>query len=115
PRYLAGSAAPAGGRLTGYVGGRDRFTETAALDYLAVDAGYGEPLALWRDGRRIPRGLTPLVDADLPYFPEPVTVQPYLATETERLARALGLAEVRWYSVFAGERVLAAMRGGGAD
>jgi hypothetical protein len=114
PRYLVGS--DPGARLVGWVGGRDRFTETAALDYLAVDEGYGEPLALWRDGRPVPRGLTPLVDVDLPHFPEPVTAQPYLATETQRMARALQLSEVRWYSVFAGERLRQAIRqAGGAD
>jgi hypothetical protein len=114
PRYLAGIAPPEGARLTGYVGGRDRFTATAALDYLAAE-GYGEPLAAWRAGRRRSRALPPLAHVALPYFPEPVTAQPYLSTETERLARRLRLAEVDWYSVFAGERVLAVLRAGSSD
>ena len=115
PRYLAGPYGReqlAATRLTGYVGGRDRFTATAALDYLAVD-GYGEPLAAWRDGARRSRVLVPLDGVRPPSFPEPVTAAPYLAGETERLARRLGLGEVHWYSVFAGTRVLGALRGTG--
>ncbi|HEU4421788.1 MAG TPA: saccharopine dehydrogenase NADP-binding domain-containing protein [Pilimelia sp.] len=115
PRYLVRRAGAAGA-LTAYVGGRDRFTVTAAVDYLAVAAGYGEPLAVWRDGRVVPRGLAPLADIRPPAFLEPVIAQPYLSTETERLARALRLPEVRWYSVFAGPRLIAALRqAGGAD
>ncbi|MGH3729514.1 MAG: saccharopine dehydrogenase NADP-binding domain-containing protein [Micromonosporaceae bacterium] len=114
PRYLAATSPVGPTRLVGYVGGRDRFTTVAAADYLAVDGSaaqrYGEPFAAWLDGGRVPHGLAPLIDTWLPFFPEPATAQPYLSTETERLAADLGLTEVRWYSVFPGEHTLAALR-----
>jgi hypothetical protein len=47
---------------------------------------------------------------DLPFFPDPVHAYPYLATETQRLARRLGLTDVSWYSVFAGLRVIDLLR-----
>ncbi|MBX7266851.1 saccharopine dehydrogenase NADP-binding domain-containing protein [Micromonospora sp. Llam7] len=109
PRLLAAHL-PDGERLTGYVGGRDRFTLTAAVDYVSVDESFGWPSAAWRDGRVVPGALSPLTDVSVPAFPEPVTAQPYLSTETARLAAGLGLRQVDWYSVFAGERVLAALR-----
>ena len=106
PRYLA---RPGARRLVGYVGGRDRFTATAALDYLAAGDGYGEPLAAWRNGVRVSRALG-VHQAVPPGFDETVTLQPYLSTETERLAVAVGLSDVDWYSAFAGDRVLAVLR-----
>ncbi|MEU5550000.1 MULTISPECIES: saccharopine dehydrogenase NADP-binding domain-containing protein [unclassified Micromonospora] len=111
PRLLAAHL-PDGDRLTGYVGGRDRFTLTAAVDYVAADESFGWPAAAWRDGRVARNALRPVPELTLPWFPEPVTAQPYLGTETARVAAVLGLRQVDWYSVFAGERVLAALRTG---
>jgi hypothetical protein len=111
PRYAAAGLPAAPTRMHGYVGGRDRFTPAAAADYLAVADAFGEPLAAWRNGARVTRALSPLTDATLRFFPEPATAAPYLSTETERVARDLKLDEVRWYSVFAGRHVLAALRG----
>ncbi|MFV2101587.1 saccharopine dehydrogenase [Micromonospora sp. LOL_024] len=109
PRLLA-AYLPDGERLTGYVGGRDRFTLTAAVDYVAADDSFGWPAAAWRDGRVVQGALSPVDEVAVPSFPELVTAQPYLGTETARVAAALGLRRVDWYSVFAGERVLTALR-----
>lgn len=96
--------------LTGWVGGCDTFTRTAALDYLdASAAGFGEPLAAWRNGARSSRALTAESGVRPPFFPGPVHALPYLSTETERLARDLGLTDVDWYSVFDGDRTFAAL------
>jgi hypothetical protein len=109
PRALAADG-PA--RLTAYVGGRDRFTGTAAADYLAsLRNGYGRSNAGWRGGHRAERVATPLIDAELPYFPEPVTAYPYLSTEMERLARALRLDELTFHNVFPGAHVRSALAG----
>jgi hypothetical protein len=115
PRWAAAAMPGRVTRLLGYAGGRDRFTAAAAADYLATADGFGEPRAAWRHGARAPRALAPLVAATLPFFPEPVSAQPYLSSETERMARDLGIDEVDWYSVFAGQRVLAVLRQSGAD
>ncbi|NLU78263.1 saccharopine dehydrogenase [Micromonospora sp. HNM0581] len=111
PRLLAVHL-PDGERLTGHVGGRDRFTRTAAVDYVSADESFGWPAAALRDGQVVPGALRPCADVTVPTFPEPVTAQPYLGTETARIAAGLGLRQVDWYSVFAGERVLAALRSG---
>ncbi|MDG4800823.1 NAD(P)H-binding protein [Micromonospora sp. WMMD980] len=112
PAYLAGHL-PGARRLTGWVGGRDGFSPGAAWDFLAVgDSGYGEPLAAWRDGARRGRALAAHADVTVPFFDEPVLLQPYLSTETERLAGRLGLTDVDWWSAFAGDRVPAALAAG---
>jgi hypothetical protein len=114
PRYAATTVTGAR-RLVAYIGGRDRFTRTGAADYLDASAGDGHPLAAWRGGRRVPAALDPREFTHLAPFGAAVTALPYLSAETERMARAVGLTEVDWYSVFVGERVLAALRRGGAD
>ncbi|GAA3734290.1 saccharopine dehydrogenase NADP-binding domain-containing protein [Salinactinospora qingdaonensis] len=122
PRWLAAdSGAPAmGGHLTGYVGGRDRFTYAAAVDYLAgLGEEVGTPMAVWRNGR-VRGAPAPRSQTRLPFFPGQVTAQPYLPVEIERVARAVGLAAVDWYSVFDGTAVLdvltaAGGTSGGAD
>ncbi|SCG39706.1 NAD(P)H-binding protein [Micromonospora humi] len=112
PAYLAGRL-PGARRLTGWVGGRDGFSPGAAWDFLAVgEGGYGEPLAAWRDGARRSRVLAAQVGVAVPFFDEPVLLQPYLSTETERLAGRLGLTDVDWWSAFAGSRVPAALADG---
>ncbi|MGW3603436.1 NAD(P)H-binding protein [Micromonospora sp. NPDC005161] len=112
PAYLAAQL-PAARRMTGYVGGRDGFTPGAALDFLAAgNADYGEPLAAWRNGGRHSRALAARADVPVPFFDEPVLLQPYLSTETERVARRLGLTDVDWWSAFAGSRLPAALAAG---
>ncbi|MET9263800.1 saccharopine dehydrogenase NADP-binding domain-containing protein [Amycolatopsis sp. NPDC004079] len=109
PRYLAGSC---GGltALTGFQGGRDRFTAASAADYLAaLRSGYGESFAAWRGGTRVDNALRPMVDAVIPFFPRPVTAQPFLSTEAERVARSLRLDELSWYTVFDGPQVQLAL------
>jgi len=110
PRYLATTLAAPAVAMLGWIGGRDVFTATAAADYLRAGEGFGEPLAVWRDGRRLRGAELPGPASQLPFFPEPATALAYLSTETEAVARLLGLARARWYSVFAGEHVAAAIR-----
>lgn len=95
-------------RLTAQAGGLDRFTRTAAEDYVAsLSNGHGAPLAAWRHQRRVPRALTPLHAAELPFFPRPVSAFPYLSQENERLAQALRLEDGAWYNVFEGPHLRA--------
>jgi Saccharopine dehydrogenase NADP binding domain len=97
-------------RLTAHAGGLGRLTPAAAADYLAGAAdGAGGPLAAWRNGRRVARALLPLRDVELPPFPGRVTAQPYLSAELEGVARALGLEEAAWYTVFDGLHLPAAL------
>jgi hypothetical protein len=110
PRALARSLPRPPHRLTAYCGGRDRFTVRGASDYLAsLSNGFGEPLAMFRAGARVSRGLQPQRDVALSGFSPNVTAYPYLSTESERLARDLGLHELRWYNVFDGAHTLAAI------
>ncbi|MFI6996279.1 saccharopine dehydrogenase NADP-binding domain-containing protein [Nocardia sp. NPDC050175] len=94
--------------LTVYHGVRDRFTASAAADFLAgLDAD--ESLASWADGRRRSGGVTRLVDIELPLFSSRVTAHPYLSAEGERIARLLELENGRWYNVFDGRQLLASL------
>ncbi|OUC93412.1 saccharopine dehydrogenase NADP-binding domain-containing protein [Streptosporangium minutum] len=110
PRHLAGQGFDRVDRLTAHVGGVDRFTPAAALDYVAsLSDGYATPLAAWRGHQVIPRASRPRRGVELPHFPGRVNAYPYLSAEAERLARSLGFAEVEWSSVFDGELTLAAL------
>ncbi|GGL11846.1 hypothetical protein Sme01_68300 [Sphaerisporangium melleum] len=107
PRHLAGLAEGGPLRLDVYTGGLDRLTPAAAGDVLLAGKGgdaadHGEPLASWRDGGRVSRALAPAQDAELPYFPGPVTAYPYLSAEAERVAHDLELGEARCYTVVPG-------------
>ncbi|MCW5260615.1 NAD-dependent epimerase/dehydratase family protein [Verminephrobacter eiseniae] len=104
PRFLAaGLDGPL--RLTAFAGGLDRFTRTAAGDYVdSLRNGYGTPLAAWR-GRIATRALEARPDADIEFFPGRVTALPYLSQENTRIARTLGLAAGDWYNVFAGQHL----------
>ena len=119
PRHLAGDGFDRVDDLTAYVGGLGTFTMTAAVDYLAaLGGGYGKPFASWRSGARALRSLVTMRRVALPFFPGVVTAHPYLSLEAERLPAALGLREIRWYSVFDGEGVpfvLARHRASAAD
>ncbi|MDI3419576.1 saccharopine dehydrogenase NADP-binding domain-containing protein [Streptomyces luteolus] len=126
PRRLARHRALADARLAVWTGGLERCSRTVAADLMlslgdgpdavsAAPTAYGEALAAWRRGRRESHALSAQAVATLPFFPGTVAVQPYLSTEAERLAQALGLAELDWFNVFPGRQVretLAALRGG---
>ena len=111
PRWLAGQGFAEVRKLTAYVAARDRFTEAAAGDYLmSLSNGYGAPMAAWRAGTVAARALEPRNDVELPYFAGRMNAYPFLSTETERTAVALGLSEVDWYNVFdADGQMLSAM------
>jgi hypothetical protein len=110
PQHLARQGFTSASRLTAFAGGRDRFSTAAAADYWStLGQGWGDPGAVWRDGGRIPRALTPLRDIELPFFPGRVSAHPYLSAESQRMAEALGLVEARWYTVFDGDHVPAAL------
>lgn len=99
PRWLAAREFATVHTLTAYIGVRDRFTATAAADYLdGVLDGASEPLAAWRQGPRS-RVLTRLIDEALPFFPGDVSAFPYLDYEGAQVARALALTRADWYSV----------------
>ncbi|MEV6961715.1 saccharopine dehydrogenase NADP-binding domain-containing protein [Streptomyces sp. NPDC051207] len=111
PRLLTDGRAPLGAaRFTGYYVSLGAFTRTGAMDYLlSLDRGYGTPRAQWRDGhvvRGVLRGAEERVVAGVPH---PVTVYPYLTQELVGQARALGLAEARWYNGFDGHHLLDAL------
>ncbi|NYZ14609.1 NAD(P)H-binding protein [Azospirillum sp. RWY-5-1] len=104
PRHLA-TELPDARVLTAHAGGLDRFTRTAAGDYVASLAnGHGEPMAAWRGGRAR-RALVALHDVAIPFFPHPVSAFPYLSRENERVAGGLGLERADWYNVFAGRHL----------
>ncbi|GAA1943623.1 saccharopine dehydrogenase NADP-binding domain-containing protein [Kitasatospora viridis] len=97
-------------RLTAHTAVFDRFTPTAAADYLhGVLGGGTEPLAAWQDGRRRSRALPRRPATRLPHLPREVTATPYLDAEAERLAHRLGLAHGYWYSLLDGEQLPAAL------
>ncbi|MER7168877.1 NAD(P)H-binding protein [Micromonospora sp. NPDC000207] len=113
PRWLAGRW-PGAGRLVCHAGGVERCTETVAADFmLSLTVGgaegepFGVPLAAWRHGRRVPRALRVVEDAEVPYFPDRATLQPILTAEAERLAATLDLTELDNYNVHPGPRVRA--------
>jgi len=113
-RWAAGQGYARVDAITAYFGLRDRFTPTAAADYLyTAQVEGGLSLAAWRGGVR--RGaLQRRTGIAVPYFPAPATAVPYLADETQRLAADLGIPRVDWYNVFAGCHVMAALdRAGG--
>lgn len=125
PRWLAAQqpGGAHGGELTVWSGGLERCSRTVAADLVrsagaAPDGGgpYGEPLAAWRSGRRESRALRSRDDVELPFFPGPVALRPYLSGEAERLARALRLERLDWFNAFPGRRVrdvLATLGGSG--
>ncbi|GAA5040033.1 hypothetical protein HNP84_005192 [Thermocatellispora tengchongensis] len=94
--------------LTAYAGGMERCSPVVAVDMLlSLESGtsFGEPLAAWREGRARSRALRAQEKAEAPYFPGTVALQPFLSTETARLARDLRLDEAEWFNVWPGPRV----------
>ncbi|WP_233579480.1 saccharopine dehydrogenase NADP-binding domain-containing protein [Verrucosispora sp. FIM060022] len=108
PRHLAAALPQPPRALLGYLGGRDRFTATAAADYLRVGEGFGQAGAALTAGVR--QSLPTRTDVELPFFPEPATAVPYLSTELERVTRDLGVTDATWHSVFAGPHVAQVLR-----
>jgi hypothetical protein len=110
PRWLAVREFTTVHALRAYIGVCDRFTSTAAADYLdGALGGASEPLAAWRQGRRCPRALTRLINENLPFFSDDVTALPYLDDEGEQIARDLGLTYGDWFSIFPGQWLGAAL------
>lgn len=109
PRWVACRELDAVHGLRAYTGVLDEFTLAAADDYLhAAGDGTSESLAAWRGGARSPRALTRRDGETLPFFPAPVTLLPVLSTESEHLARAMGLVRGEWYTALTGEHVRSA-------
>lgn len=113
PRWLAGRS-PGGTRLVAYAGGLEPCTRTVAEEVLlsltvggAGGEAFGHSLAAWRHGRRAEKVLRITEDADVPSFPDRAVAHPLLTAESERLAAALGLAELDFYNVHPGPRVRA--------
>ncbi|MCE7079270.1 saccharopine dehydrogenase NADP-binding domain-containing protein [Streptomyces sp. ST2-7A] len=93
-------------RLDAHLGGVAPLTPAAAGDVLLSHGPeHGVPSAAWRGGEVCERVLPPLRGIGLEAFPRPVGAFPFLSTEAVRLARATGLEEVNWYTVFGGERL----------
>lgn len=105
PRALA-ARTPGATALDAYVGGVAPLTPAAAGDVLlARGPEHGTPAAAWQDGRIRERALAPRRGVRLDAFPADVDAFPFLSTEAVRLARATGVNDVHWYTVFGGERL----------
>lgn len=110
PRFLAAQGFDQVTGLTAYIGGCDRLSRIAATDYLdSLTNGFGETNAAWLGGRRVSQALAGGELTSVPFFPRHVVLHPYLTSEAEQLAASLGLSELRWYSVFDGQHVIAAL------
>ncbi|ANY08122.1 hypothetical protein [Pseudonocardia sp. HH130630-07] len=105
PRWLAGREFDTVHGLVAHLAVLDRFTATAAEDYL--HSRDGEPLAAWRAGR-VPGALTRRTGVTVPFLPGAVSLLPHLGREEIRLAQAPGLERGDWYSAVDGEHVGAA-------
>lgn len=102
PRLLA-DAGPIG-RLDVYVGGAVEISPLSAVDALLTHGPrFGHSLAAWRNGRVAEHVLAPLRSITLPGFRGRVHAWPFLSTEMVALAAALGVAELRNYTVYATE------------
>src|SRR5687768_5474874 len=101
PRCLADGHFDSVTELTVHIDGCDRLTAAAAMDYLdSLRNGFGQSHVAWAGGRRVmlPRSrASPIAIQDLP---RPVVISPYLTAEAERIAKPLGISNLRWYAVF---------------
>ncbi|MFI2373504.1 saccharopine dehydrogenase NADP-binding domain-containing protein [Streptomyces sp. NPDC018964] len=105
PRALA-ARTPGATALDAYLGGVAPLTPAAAGDVLlGRGPEHGTPAAVWQRDRVRERALSPRRGLRLDAFPAPVDAFPYLSTEAVRLARATGIGQVRWYTVFGGGRL----------
>ncbi len=106
PRWLLGRN-PRARTLTVFIGGRGVFTRTGAEDYLAgLKYGDVEPLAAWRDGRRVSQGAQRQENVIIDGFPDPVSLFPYLDSDAEAIARESGLKDGTWYSAMVGQGIM---------
>lgn len=105
PRWL-GASFDQVDSLISYTGILDRFTISAAEDYLAGGIETNKPLATWQDGGCATRGLKKK-KIELPFFSREVHLYPYCDKETEFVAKSLGLNDGKWYLVNEGSRVAA--------
>lgn len=89
-----------------FTGALDRFTASAAEDYLAGVSGKGnEPLAAWKNGVRRSSVLRRRFGAALPLFPREVALYPYFDAEAEFVAVSLALRDGEWYIAIDGNHV----------
>ncbi|RKR88352.1 saccharopine dehydrogenase-like protein [Micromonospora pisi] len=105
PRHLAaGIQRPV--RLDAYLGGVAALTPAAAGDVLlSRGPEHGISGAGWRGDDVRERTLAPRRGLSLPAFPRLVDAFPFLSTEAVRLARAVRLQQVNWYTVFGGDQL----------
>ncbi|TMR24784.1 hypothetical protein ETD86_03340 [Nonomuraea turkmeniaca] len=110
PRWLARQGFDKPTALTVHLGGLEAAPEGSAADLVlslrdgAVWGSSGSGMAAWRDGRRADHVLRAVPDTELPFYPDRVSLQPFLSREAERLATDLGLVTLDWYNVFAGSQ-----------
>ncbi len=114
PRLLAADPPPS--RLDSYVGGSARIGALSAVDALLTRGpDFGTPMAVWRDGAVVERALSPLREVTLPGFPGRVHAWPFLSTEAVHLAAALGVQELRSYTVYVSDQLTNALATAWAD
>lgn len=91
-------------------GGQDTFTRSGAEDYLAgIEHGDVEPLAAWRNGGKDTDGALRQDQVIIDGFPEPVSLFPYLDTDSETIARDNALTTATWYSAMVGDGIMDAL------
>ncbi|MBP2472793.1 hypothetical protein JOF53_001665 [Crossiella equi] len=102
--------------MSAHAGGLERCTPGAAADLLYSVVGvngtggrWGTPLAAWDDGELRRKALPVTEHARLPFFPDPVSVHPYLSTEFQRVARTVRARHVEAHTVFPGQRARLAL------
>ncbi|QDR79898.1 saccharopine dehydrogenase NADP-binding domain-containing protein [Sporomusa termitida] len=105
PRWLAKSFDQLESMLC-YIGSLDRFTASAAEDYLAGASGRGnKPLAAWQNGSCRLSVLRRRERIQLPFFAREVTLYPYFDQEAEFVASSLLLNNGEWYIASDGKQV----------
>jgi len=91
--------------LTCYTGISDKFTSSAAEDYLAGIFDSNKSLAAWKEGKVVNSCLKRKTNVQLPYFLEEVNLYPYFDKETEYVAESIGIEDGEWYMAFEGENI----------
>ena len=98
PRWLAGTFDDTVHSLWYCMGSLDRFTASAAEDYLAgIAGGANEPLAAWRDGARRPSAAQRRSGVALPGWSRDIALYPYMDEEAEEVASTLSLRDGEWH------------------
>lgn len=109
PRWLA-KAFDQVESIVCYTGALDRFTASAAEDYLAgVADTSNRPLVAWRNGACQAAALRRRSGVTLPFFSREVTLYPYFDEEAEFVAASLLLQAGEWYIVSDGSHVPAVL------